>query len=83
MYTLEKKDKNPFSIAYLDKLRSKKIPFGSSENRFFSIKPVSVDFSPSNFEIQTLAHLIKKKNKKSKSVFGTTEKKISRKEKSK
>jgi len=55
----------------------KQVPFGASENRFFSMKSVCTDFNSANSDIKSLAKKVLRKNKNDKSVFGSTERRFS------
>mmetsp|Transcript_1216 Transcript_1216/g.1101 ORF Transcript_1216/g.1101 Transcript_1216/m.1101 type:complete len:186 (-) Transcript_1216:80-637(-) len=76
MYTEEmNKVKNPFSII---KLENKKVPFGTNEKRFITLKTTNADFSPGNFVTKPWIKI--KKNINSKGVFGSTEKRFPQKD---
>ncbi|CAI2366950.1 unnamed protein product [Moneuplotes crassus] len=53
----------------------KKVPFGASENRFFGLKSLSVDYSPGNFTDLTISKKFKT-NEGKKNSFGTTQRRF-------
>ena len=68
-----------YSQDFQDKIKKenrKEVPFGASENRFFGLKSLSVEFSPGNFHLKALAEKYKTKQKNFKGNFGSSEKRF-------